>query len=106
MDCLIIGGGPAGLTAAIYLARFRRRAVLVDAASRAAWIPISHNHPGFPDGIAGEELLARMRAQAGALRGVDPGRRDGRLERRAGGFTATMADGSRAPGRARAAGDR
>ena len=36
LDCVIIGGGPAGLTAAIYLARYRRAAVLVDdGASRA-----------------------------------------------------------------------
>lgn len=65
MECLIIGAGPAGLTAAIYLARFRRSFRLVDAgASRAALIPLSHNHPGFPDGIPGPDLLARMRAQA------------------------------------------
>jgi thioredoxin reductase (NADPH) len=65
MDCLVIGGGPGGLTAAIYLARFLRDFALVDAgASRADWIPWSHNHAGFPDGIAGPELLARMRRQA------------------------------------------
>jgi thioredoxin reductase (NADPH) len=64
-DCLVVGGGPAGLTAAIYLARFRRSVLVVDAAnSRAASIPESHNHPGFPDGISGETLLRTLRVQA------------------------------------------
>lgn len=64
-DCAIVGGGPAGLTAAIYLARFRRRVVLFDrGGSRAALIPTSHNHAGFPDGIAGGELLRLMGEQA------------------------------------------
>ena len=63
-DCLVVGGGPAGLTAALYLARYRRLARLFDAGeSRAALIPESHNYPGFK-GIAGPELLARLRAQA------------------------------------------
>ncbi len=65
LDCLIIGGGPAGLTAAIYLARFHLRILVVDEGkSRAGWIPCTHNHAGFPDGISGKELLERMRAQA------------------------------------------
>lgn len=65
LDCVIIGAGPAGLTAAIYLARFRREALVIESgASRAAWIPRSHNHPGFPDGVRGKTLLARMRKQA------------------------------------------
>ena len=65
LDCLIVGGGPAGLTAAVYLARFHLDILVVDAGkSRASWIPCSHNHAGFPDGISGKELLKRMRAQA------------------------------------------
>jgi thioredoxin reductase (NADPH) len=68
VDCCVIGGGPAGMTAAIFLARFRRSIVLVDAGdSRAAWIPRSHNHPAFPGGVNGEELLARMRRQLDEL---------------------------------------
>lgn len=65
LDCLVIGAGPAGLTAATYLARYRRKVTIVDAgASRARWIPASHNCPGFPFGVAGNELLQRFRAQA------------------------------------------
>ena len=65
LDCLIVGGGPAGLTAAIYLGRFLRRVLVADAGgSRARWIPTSHNHSGFPGGITGPSLLARMREQA------------------------------------------
>jgi len=64
-DCIIVGAGPAGLTAAIYLARFRLSIRLFDSGtSRAGWIPRTHNHAGFPDGISGQELLARMRDQA------------------------------------------
>ena len=65
VDVAIIGGGPAGLTAATYLRRFLRSVVVLDAgASRARHIPESHNCPGFPQGVAGDELLERMRDQA------------------------------------------
>jgi thioredoxin reductase (NADPH) len=63
-DCCIVGAGPAGMTAAIFLGRFRRRVVVLDSGeSRARLIPRSHNHPAFPGGINGEELLNRMRRQ-------------------------------------------
>jgi thioredoxin reductase (NADPH) len=77
-DCLVIGAGPAGLSAATYLARFRRDVVCVEAGpSRAEQIPVSHNLAGYPDGIAGAELLRRMREQA-ARHGVVP--RQARVE--------------------------
>jgi thioredoxin reductase (NADPH) len=63
-DALVIGGGPAGLSAAMYLARFCRDVVLIDAGnSRAVRIPRSHNVAGFQGGIAGEDLVATMRRQ-------------------------------------------
>jgi thioredoxin reductase (NADPH) len=65
VDCLIVGGGPAGLTAAIYLSRFHLSVVVLDSGeSRANLIPISRNHAGFPEGISGPDLLLRMRDQA------------------------------------------
>ncbi len=65
LNCVVIGAGPAGLTAPIYLARFHLRILVVDAGnSRAATIPRTHNHAGFPGGIPGIELLERMKEQA------------------------------------------
>ncbi|KTD45213.1 thioredoxin reductase [Legionella quinlivanii] len=64
LDCIIIGGGPAGLTAGLYLSRFRRNILIYDGGiSRAEKIPLSHNYPGFPQGISGQELLTRLRQQ-------------------------------------------
>jgi thioredoxin reductase (NADPH) len=65
LDCLVIGAGPAGLTAATYLARFRRRVALVSfGQSRARYIPLSHNCPGFPFGISGAQMLDKLTDQA------------------------------------------
>ena len=67
-DCIIIGAGPAGLTAAIYLARFHLSIRLFDCGgSRAALIPRTHNHAGYPGGIKGTELLRLMLEQAEAF---------------------------------------
>jgi thioredoxin reductase (NADPH) len=74
-DTLIIGGGPGGLTAAIYLRRFTRNVVLVDKGrSRLRLIPVSHNYPGFAEGVPGTVLLGNLTAQLQRYGGsVTPG---------------------------------
>jgi thioredoxin reductase (NADPH) len=94
LDCLIVGGGPAGLTAAIYLARFHLKIRVVDAgSSRASLIPCTRNHAGFPDGISGEELLERMRTQACKYGAAIEAGRVTRLDRAESGFYAEWGSG-------------
>jgi thioredoxin reductase (NADPH) len=64
-ESIIVGAGPAGLSAALYLARYRRSAlVLHDGASRALRVPLTHNVPGGVDAFSGVELLATMTRRA------------------------------------------
>ena len=64
---IIVGGGIAGLSAALYLGRAKRDTLVIDSGkSMARWEPDVQNYLGFPDGISGEELLARGCAQARA----------------------------------------
>lgn len=92
-EVLIIGAGPAGLTAATYLGRFRRRALVIDAGDpRAGWIPLSHNMPGFPSGVSGRDILMRMREQAGEFGAVIESGRVERLSRETDGFVAHVGD--------------
>ena len=68
LDCLIIGAGPGGLTAAIYLRRFHREIMIIDKGeSRLSLIPVSHNYPGFADGVRGTALLDTLKTQLGKL---------------------------------------
>lgn len=93
LDCVVIGAGPGGLTAAIYLARYLRDLVVIeDGRSRALWIPRSHNCPGYPDGIPGPELIERLREQATRYRAPLLTGRVEALERTQSGFRLELPD--------------
>lgn len=66
-EVLVIGGGPAGLSAALYLARYDRRTALFDRGEgRSTWHQVNHNFLGFPGGIPARRLRELGRQQLGA----------------------------------------
>ncbi len=70
-DSLIIGGGPAGISASIYVARYNRSALVIDRGSgRSTTHEINENYLGFPNGVASKRLRALGRRQARRF-GVD-----------------------------------
>jgi thioredoxin reductase (NADPH) len=95
VDCIVIGGGPAGLTASIYLARYRRQVAVLDGGhSRAALIPETHNYPGFAQGIGGSDLLKELKHQAGGYGVALVDRQVDALEHNGGTFHASAVGGN------------
>ena len=67
LDLIIVGAGPAGLTAGIYSAREAFRVLILEKTAvggQAAWSTLIENYPGFPDGVSGRDLAAKMKEKA------------------------------------------
>jgi thioredoxin reductase (NADPH) len=94
-DALIIGGGPAGLSAAVYLGRARRSVAVIDCdrPARSDWKQINRNYLGFPDGISIVELCERGRQQAREFGAEICDTEVRSIERHAGGFRVVCTDG-------------
>ena len=66
-ESIIVGGGPAGLTAGLYLSRYRVNTLLIEKGISGGQVNLSEtieNYPGFPEGIKGPELMQRFEEQA------------------------------------------
>lgn len=93
-EVIVVGAGPGGLTAALYLARYRRDVLVVhDGKSRALRIPKTHNAPGFPEGIQGPELIDRMTRHATEFGARIEEAEITKIERTANGFRLCAHDG-------------
>lgn len=96
LDCVIVGAGPAGLTALTYLMRFHRRAVALGGAGprpRLLLIERTHNLPGYPEGVAGSVILRRLREQAEEMGGAVLDTLATNIEKRDGTFLIQVAAG-------------
>jgi thioredoxin reductase (NADPH) len=93
-DCAVIGGGPGGLVSALYLSRFKRKVVLIDAGhSRAQWIPRIRNLIGYGQGLSGLALLKRLQAQVRQYK-TDWVQGEAQIFRKPGGFKVQVDDRS------------
>src|SRR5437868_10457223 len=96
-SAVVVGGGPAGASAAVFLARAGLATVVIDAdkgMTRRAWVD---NHLGFPDGISGPDLVdaGRKQAENAGATWVDGSVEA--IEGQAGAFTVRTAEGQSFP---------
>jgi len=93
-DALILGGGPAGLSAAVYMGRFTRSVLVLDAGEgRSSFSQVNENYLGFPDGITTRELRELGRRQAERFGAEMRDSRVERIEAIEGGYRAHTTDG-------------
>ncbi len=100
-DCVILGAGPAGITALIYLSRFKRRVVALGtgandnkAKPRVLLIDRTYNLPGYPEGISGSTLLENLYRQAKSTGGKIRPLLAQRIDGYNGNFTVLTEDGN------------
>jgi thioredoxin reductase len=91
-DVVVIGGGPAGLSAALFLAKAGRRTVVVDTGRTLIKRADLRNYLGFPDGIAGNDLLARGREQVEKFGGTFVEGKQVEIERSERGFIVVVGE--------------
>ncbi len=95
-DIVIVGGGPAGLTAALYGARAMRRTVVFEhrvTGGQIALTSLVENYPGYADGVNGYELAESMRQQAERYGAELRAERVTQIQTAEGGFRVVMSDG-------------
>jgi thioredoxin reductase (NADPH) len=97
LDCIVVGAGPAGLTAAEYLARFHRRVVVLGVSGpkpRLLLIDRTYNLPGYPEGISGQSLRERLMEQAKKVGAILREATAQHISGEDGNFTVQLSDGT------------
>lgn len=102
-DVLIVGGGPAGLTAGVYASRMGMKTFVAEGAVPGGQLTTTHlveNFPGFIEGIQGPDLIANMRKQAVRYGATIETKNATALQKNDSGYTLTLSSGETVSGKA------